>query len=365
MLALDELHDVDAVALEPQQRGPDRVGHRVGEALAQDAVPGQGGVRRGRLLLAQLGGDVVVAAGRGEHQPGLPLDGPGQGLVGRGVAGVQGEDDVGRLGQRGAVDRADHELRAAPEPVAQLARDPFVVLARLLAHVDADQPDRQAAHVAEELQRREAEVAVAAAEVDDPQRVVGGRRAHVARGQRVGERGVEDAQELLDLAVLGLPAGLDLPCVVGDAERDERGVVLGQQPALVAVVVAVGLDLGRAVGGVQQGLALAGHPQLVLLGRGLDVPVAEGLVEQRVDRLARRLADGVVGGEGLRLVVRRDLEVAARLEVDVAQLGPAPARGGGLLPPGRDGAHQRVGVEQVRPEAGQRAEEGLGHQHTS
>ena len=127
----------------------------------------------------------------------------------------------------------------------------------------------------------------------------GGRRADVARGQGVGERGVEDAQELLDLAVLRLPAGLDPALVVGDAERHEGGVVLRQQPALVAVVVAVDLDVGRAVLAVQQRLALAGHPELVRLGGGLDVPVAEGLVEQRVDRLARGLAGGVVGGEGL------------------------------------------------------------------
>ena len=99
VLALDELHDVDAVALEPQQRGPQRVGHGVREPLAQDAVPGQRGVRRRRLLLAQLRGDVVVAAGRGEHQPGSPADGARQRLVGRGVAGVQRQHDVGRLGQ--------------------------------------------------------------------------------------------------------------------------------------------------------------------------------------------------------------------------------------------------------------------------
>ena len=40
VLALDELHDVDAVALQPQQRGPQRVGEGVGEAA-------RGGCRAG------------------------------------------------------------------------------------------------------------------------------------------------------------------------------------------------------------------------------------------------------------------------------------------------------------------------------
>ncbi len=41
VLAADELDHVDPVAVQPQQRGPERVGERVGEPLAQDAVAGQ------------------------------------------------------------------------------------------------------------------------------------------------------------------------------------------------------------------------------------------------------------------------------------------------------------------------------------
>ena len=100
VLALDELHDVDAVALQSHQRGPQRVGQGVGQPLAEDAVPGEHGVRRGGRRLAELRGHVVVAAGGGQHQRGLPLDRAGQRLVGRGVTGVQGQHHLGRRVER-------------------------------------------------------------------------------------------------------------------------------------------------------------------------------------------------------------------------------------------------------------------------
>ena len=74
----------------------------------------------------------------------------------------------------------------------------------------------------------EGEVGVAAAEVDDLQGFLGGRPAQVALGESVGDRGVEDPQELLDLAVLALPARLHPALVVAEPERTEDRVVLGQ-----------------------------------------------------------------------------------------------------------------------------------------
>src|SRR3954447_5019055 len=55
VLALDELHDVDPVALQPHQRRPERIGERVGQPLAKDAVPGEHGVRRRGGRAPQLG----------------------------------------------------------------------------------------------------------------------------------------------------------------------------------------------------------------------------------------------------------------------------------------------------------------------
>ena len=91
----------------------------------------------------------------------------------------------------------------------ELRGDPGVVLARLLLHVHAGQLDGQPADAGEVPLGGEGQVGVAAAEVDDPQRLLGGRSAHVAPVDRVGERRVEQPEELLDLAVLRLPARLD------------------------------------------------------------------------------------------------------------------------------------------------------------
>src|SRR5687768_14280909 len=48
VLALHELDHVDAIADQTQDRGTQGIGERVGEALAEDAVPGEEGVRRRR-----------------------------------------------------------------------------------------------------------------------------------------------------------------------------------------------------------------------------------------------------------------------------------------------------------------------------
>ena len=110
--ALDELDDVDAVALHPQGRRPQRVGERVGEPLAQDAVADQEGVRRRRATSCaatswwQHGAASTSAASQRTA---------GQRVVGGGVAGVQREHDVGPHGERHVRD-ALHEGRLVGDP---------------------------------------------------------------------------------------------------------------------------------------------------------------------------------------------------------------------------------------------------------
>ena len=71
---------------------------------------------------------------------------------------------------------------------------------------------------------------------------------------------------------------------------------------------------------------------------------------------------GVAKSHGAQhLFDRVDLQVAAGLEVDVAELDPLPPRLLPLLTTGRHRPHQRVGVEQVAAHAGQDAKEWLGH----
>ena len=111
-------------------------------------------------------------------------------------------------------------------------------------------------------------------------------------------------------------------------------------------------------------LELLGDAQLVGLGRGVDVPVAEGLVEQRVHRRLGLAAQSEVGGVRLRLVERRDLQVPSGLEVDVAELDAAYGASLHLrlwltLPTsGCDGADQSLGVEEVCADQVQRVGEG-------
>ena len=98
--ALDELHHVDPVALQPQQRGPQRVGQGVGEPLAQDAVADQrrrtapGGVARRSWAAMSWWQQGAASTSGASH-----ADRARQRVVGRGVAGVQRQHHVGRPGR--------------------------------------------------------------------------------------------------------------------------------------------------------------------------------------------------------------------------------------------------------------------------
>ena len=111
--------------------------------------------------------------------------------------------------------------------------------------------------------------------------------------------------------------------------------------------------------------ALLGHPHLVGLRRGVDVPVAERLVEQRVDRRPRLVARHVVRGVCLRVVVGRDLEAAPALEVDVAQLDATPPRAscrvGDLTPRHARARRGRGGARASGPARGAGAGQASGH----
>jgi hypothetical protein len=235
----------------------------------------------------------------------------------------------------------------------------------LLALVDAREVRGKAAHAAQVALGDEGQVGVAAPQVDDPERLPRRRRTQVSLVQRVGDRCVEDPQELLDLAVLPLPAGLHPAFVVAEPERAEHRVVLGQQAPLVAIVVAVDLRLVLTRPAVHDRLALLAHPELVGPGGGVDVPVAERLLEQAVERRPSGVTDGVVGGVRLRVVVRRHLQVASGLEVDVPQLDPSPRRLRAASASGRDGPDQGLVVQDHRAQPGQRAEERFAHRRTT
>ena len=133
------------------RRRPERVGEGVGEPLAQDAVPGEHGVRRRGGRPAQLRRDVVVAARRGQHQRRLPARPPGP-APRRSRCRRRAAPAPPRAARSSSAprDRADHEVRVDPE----LAATVVVVLPGLLLDVHADQLHRQAAHAGQVPLRR-------------------------------------------------------------------------------------------------------------------------------------------------------------------------------------------------------------------
>jgi hypothetical protein len=194
------------------------------------------------------------------------------------------------------------------------------------------------------------------------QRLLGRRRAQPARGHRVVDRRRQVAEELLHLPVLRLSARFDPTLLVGDAQGHQHRVVLREQPRLPPVVLLLlRLPCWAGRGGVHHGFQLLGDPQLVRLGGRPDVPVAERLVEEVVHDRPRGLTRLVVRGVRLGVVVRRDLQPPAGLQVDVPKLDASPARRPALLAPGGDRAHQDGVVEQDSAQTGQGAEERFGH----
>ena len=257
-------------------------------------------------VLPQLGGDVVVAAGRGQHQRGVPADRPGQRVVGGGVAGVQREHHVGALGQLGGADVALHEghLVGQPSPAATA-----VLCSRDCAlHVDAGEAHRQPAHVGQVARGRRRSGRRCRSR---------GRRPAAARSA-VGARsrpepmassttGARPRRNSSTWRYFACRVGLTRPCCVGDPERHAAP---GRPRRAAAAWRGRGrrpdrrlrVGLGPRAVRVQHRLELLGHPQLVGLGGGLDVPVAERLVEQVVDRVPgrRRRARGWTCAPGSR-----------------------------------------------------------------
>ena len=91
VLGGDEFDDFGAVAHDAEDLGAEGVGGEVGEAVVEDAVVVEGG----EDWCVEGCVEVFVAAGDGEEELGVGFDGECEGVVGGGVAGVEGEDDVG------------------------------------------------------------------------------------------------------------------------------------------------------------------------------------------------------------------------------------------------------------------------------
>ena len=352
MLGVDELHGVGAVAVQAQQVRAQGVGRGVQQPGAQDPVAqhgsqgGIGAVDRATGTGVDLTAQVVVAARGGQHDLGPPGDGLGQGLVGRGVAGVEREHHVGGLvGAPVPGGGHDEPHPGLPDPLDQrgVAGDDVV------ADVHPDGLDR--APTAEPAVGGQGQVGVAAAEVDHAQGPV---------GRLVGDHVVEPAEERVDLAPLGRPR----------ADGVEQRVVRGEPVLLDPVVAghgvarrpARGVGAGGVEGGgaVDLGLPALGHPQLQRPAGVLHVPVAERLLQQGVHGLGERVVGQGAGDGGARVPLRHHHPSAGR-DGEGPQLHARHVRLGTLAATGRDGA-QQVRPQQQAADLGEGDREGLGHQ---
>src|SRR5262245_7431524 len=134
-----------------------------------------------------------MAARCRKYERPLPLDGPGQGVVGRRVAGVQRKYDVGLVldDRCRDVTAYEAELVAGVEPGRQLA----VALSGLLLDVDADDSGRETSNRRQPAIGREREVGVTAPEVDHTQRRVRRRLAHASGLDGAVQRSRQDPAE--------------------------------------------------------------------------------------------------------------------------------------------------------------------------
>ena len=245
---------------------------------------------------------------------------------------------------------------ATPEPLGHLG----VVPARLLLHVDTDQPHRHP--FAQPGVRREGQVGVAAAEVDHAQRVLGGGRAQLAGCACASSMAAESARRNSSTwRYFACRDGLTRPWRVGDAERHAgpggpRAAVApwpgrGRAPAPTGSVRSVR---------VQQRLPLLGHPQLVGVGGGLDVPVGERLLEQFVEdgRAASAWLDTCAWVSSYAVTWRRRPALRSTYRSSTRR-----QRGSGCprRRPEASGAHEVLVVEHGAAQPGQRREKRFGH----
>ena len=284
---VDELDDVDVVAFVLQDRCADGVGQQRREALLKQPV-GEQNVEIAALVDGLV--DLVLAAGDGEDVLDAARDGVVQGVVGRGVAGVERDEHVDVLiVEHVARDVGDDEL----EVRIAVARGNFIaVLDDVFFEVIADDLGAHAALDGEIVVQHEREVRFAAAKVQNRDLVAA-----------VGaERVVHELDEAVDLLIFVVLCLDDLELGREDAEVDEGGDVLALlQNVLFFAVVRGGhgrAGLGRAL---VRAVRLA--DVLARLRFGAECDRAEQTVEFLLEGLKQRAARDVAVRDLLPLLV--------------------------------------------------------------
>ena len=287
---VDELDDVDVVAFVLQDRCADGVGQQRREALLKQPV-GEQNVEIAALLDGLI--DLVLAAGDREDVLDAARDGVVQGIVGRGVAGVEGNEHIDVL----IVEHiARHVGNDKAQTIVAVARgDLIAVLDHVFFQVVADDLRAHAALDGEIVVQHEREVRFAAAKVENGDLVAA-----------VGaERVVHQLNEAVDLLIFVVFRLDDLEVRREHAEIDEGGDVLAllQNVLLFAVVRGGHGGAGRAGLGRALVRAVRLADVLARLRFGAECDRAEQTVKLLLERFEQRAARDVAVRDLLPLLV--------------------------------------------------------------
>ena len=219
--------------------------------------------KRAERRVLELRKQLVLTAGNRENHRRPGTHRPIECVVGRGVAGVQADDEIDAGELLVARDVAHLETK----PVgAERAGERLTMVDDLGLQVEADDVDLAVVHGRQQVVQCEGEVRLAGAEVDDPQPAGRERRKHV----------LDELQEAVHLPELVVALRPHLARRRHHAELDEErdGRALGQEAPLDPVVGQAG-----------RGPARRPPQDPRLLPSGEDLPVRIGRLEQALPEL--------------------------------------------------------------------------------
>ena len=219
----------------------------------------------------------MLAARDGEDHRRAGPNGPVERDVGRGVAGVQADDEIDAVERVVAGDVADLEAKAFG---AELSGQRLAAIDHVRLEVEPDDLDLATVHGREEMMEREREIGLARAEVDDPQPSLPG---------RAGQHVLDELEEAVDLAelVVALSAHLALGRHHAELDEERHGHAFGQHAPLRPIVNE--RDATGRVGARRRIVAPLPHREHlpVRIGR-LEQALAELFPEQQDEAVRRR-----------------------------------------------------------------------------
>ena len=231
MLGRDEVDDIDLIALRPEQHHAGIVGDQVRLFLQKQAVRDE--LAALGLAFLQVDQNLVLAAGRADDQLGFGSDAIKQGIIGRSVTGVQGDDRIiialDEILGLDIVERQIFEARG---------------LCRLIAEVDHFRARIDAVNLGIEagpgelVIHRKCQITLARSDIQDLDPLL---------LYRLGPLDPldENLDKSADLPIFGIFIGLDIAGIVCNAQSLEKQAVAFDQVIFVAVV---GLCFGHGAG---------------------------------------------------------------------------------------------------------------------